>query len=135
MSKRLTRNDILSATDCKTQIVEVPEWGGEVEVKAMSGQERDEWESAMFSLDGKDIKINKDNIRAKLVAKTVVDENGKLMFSDADIAALGQKSSAALDRVYQVSQKLSALTPQDIDELAKNSKSDHSDTSATNSPK
>ena len=35
----------------------------------------------------------------------------------ADIAALGRKSSAALNRVFEAAQKLSGLTDEDVDEL------------------
>ena len=43
------------------------------------------------------------------------------MFSEKDITALGKKSAAALDRIYEASQKLNRLTDGDVDELAKNS--------------
>lgn len=132
MSKLLTRQDILAIRDIRTEIVLVPEWGGAVKIRAMSGKERDAWETAMFQIDGKDVKMNKENIRAKLVALTVVDEANTRLFSEADIEALGEKSSSALDRVYQASQKLSGLTPDDIKELTKNLETDHSDSTASN---
>jgi hypothetical protein len=38
-----------------------------------------------------------------------------------DINTLGQKSAAALDRVYEVAARLSKISKEDVDELAKNS--------------
>ena len=50
---------------------------------------------------------NLANVRAKLCAWCVIDENGGRMFSDADVVALGAKSAAALDRIYEVASELS----------------------------
>ena len=115
----LKRDDILNADDLKTEIVSVPEWGGDVMIKMMTGKERDNFEASCVGINGKS--INMDNIRAKLVAKTVIDpETKEPMFTAADIEALGKKSSAALDRIFTVSQRLSKITEQDVEELAKN---------------
>lgn len=135
MSKLLTRQEILSIRDIRTETVFVPEWGGAVKIKAMTGKERDAWEAALFQIDGKDVKMNKENLRAKLVALTVVDEAGQRLFTEADVEALGSKSASALDRVYQASQKLSGLTPDDIKEMEKNLETDHSDSTASSSQK
>jgi hypothetical protein len=64
--------------------------------------------------------MNLRNIRAKLVALTVVDEDGNRIFSDEDAEALGKKSAAALDRIFAVAQRLSGLRPEDVEELAGN---------------
>jgi hypothetical protein len=113
----LNRNQILEAQDIKTEIVEVPEWGGEVTVKLLTGTERDQFESSVIDDKGK---FKKDNIRAKLVLKCVVDEQGNPLFQPADLEALGAKSAAALDRVFSVAQKLNRMGAQDLEELAKN---------------
>ena len=135
MSRLLTRQEILSIRDIRTEIVFVPEWGGSVKIKAMTGKERDAWETALFQIDGKDVKMNKENLRAKLVALTVVDEAGQRLFTEADVEALGSKSASALDRIYQASQKLSGLAPDDIKEMEKNLETDHSDSTASSSQK
>ena len=113
----LNRNQILEAQDIKTEIVEVPEWGGEVTVKLLSGTERDQFESSVIDDKGK---FKKDNIRAKLVLKCVVDEQGKPLFAPADLEALGAKSSVALDRVFAAAQRINRIGKEDIEELAKN---------------
>ena len=135
MSKLLTRQEILSIRDIRTETVFVPEWGGAVKIRALTGKERDAWETALFQIDGKNVKMNKENLRAKLVALTVVDEAGQRLFTEADVEALGSKSASALDRIYQASQKLSGLTPDDIKEMEKNLETDHSDSTASSSQK
>ena len=113
----LTKEQILKSPDLKTETVKMPEWGGKVIIKAMTGTQRDAFEQSI-AIDGK---IDLNNIRAKLCALTIVDETGTRVFSDADIAALGAKSAKALDRVFSHSQKLSGISPDDVKELEKNS--------------
>ena len=115
----LGRDEILDSEDLATETVAVPEWGGAVIVRALTGTERDAYESEIFSLRGSGggIEYNLQNIRAKLSARTIVDTDGKRLFTDADIVKLGLKSAAALDRVFSAAQRLSRLTAQDVKEL------------------
>lgn len=116
----LTRDAILQAQDLPTERVVVPEWNGEVLVRALTGAERDTFEQSIVEQRGKSTRMNLQNLRAKLVALTVVDEEGKRLFSDEDAKLLGQKSAAALNRIFEVAQRLSGLRPEDVEELAGN---------------
>ena len=116
----LTKDAILTANDLVTEDVEVPEWGGAVRVRSISGAERDAFEQAIVTRKGKNVTTNMANIRAKMVALSLVDESGQRLFSDSDVVALGRKSAAALDRVFSVAQRLAGLTDTDVDELAEN---------------
>ena len=119
--KYLKRDEILNCDDLKTEEVNVPEWGGTVVVKAMTGQERDSFEASIVEIKGSAQSYKFENLRAKLVAKTVIDpETKQLMFTVGDIEALGKKSAAALDRIFSVSQRLSKITEKDVEELTKN---------------
>lgn len=120
MSKFLTRDAILKAQDLPTEVVEIPEWNGAVIVRGLTGAERDAFEQSIVEQRGKNTRMNLRNIRAKLVALTVVDEEGNRVFSDEDAEALGKKSAAALDRIFAVAQRLSGLRPEDVEELAGN---------------
>lgn len=114
----LTRDQILQLEDRNSEIVQVPEWGGEVKVVALSGAQRDAYEMQMLKASdgGKTL----DNLRARLVAASVVDEKGKPLFNANDIVALGNKSAAALDRIFTVAQRLSAFSDKDVDEVLGN---------------
>ena len=115
----LTRDAILGAHDLPSEDVSVPEWGGTVRVRALTGAERDAFEASMVQVRSDGTRqFRLENIRARLVALTIVDENGERLFSDADVKALGAKSAAALERVGSVAQRLSALTDEDVEELA-----------------
>lgn len=128
----LNKDQILQAQDTLYEEVAVPEWGGTVRVKSMTGTERDALESSMISGKGKSATVNLVNLRAKLVARSIVDEAGKRIFDDADIPALAQKSAAALNRVYEVAQRLSGISQDDVDELTKNSEAAQSADSGSN---
>ncbi len=117
----LTREAILQAVDLPKEQVSVPEWGGDVLVRALTGAERDQFEASIIDQKGKGTRINHKNMRAKLVALTIVDESGNRLFADDDVVALGRKSAAGLNRVFSAAQRLSGLTQEDVDELEKNS--------------
>jgi hypothetical protein len=125
--KLLTREQILEIQDIESEIIEVPEWGGLVKVQGMTGAERDVFESSVMKGKGKNIKINWRNLRAKLVAHSVVNGNGERIFTDADVIRLGNKSALALDKVFAVAQRLSGITSEDVAELAEEIKNDQSD--------
>lgn len=107
----LTRESILAATDLKTQAVEVPEWGGSVFVRVLTGTERDALELKFSSVKaGKRV----DNLRGWVVALMACDESGKPLFSEKDAQALGAKNSIALDRVMDAGMALNKVTDQDV---------------------
>lgn len=125
----LTKGDILEAQDIEQEVVAVPEWGGDVLVRGLSGAARDKYESGILTKDKKGRVKGTDlaDMRAKMVALSVVDEkSGQLLFSARDVQALSGKSASALNRVFEVAQRLSGLTDDDMDELAKNSDGDQS---------
>jgi len=115
--KSLNRKDILAAQDIAIERVEVPEWGGSVFVKGMTGAERDWLETSMVVEKGKSRTVNLANFRAKLASMTICNEQGVREFEESDCKALGEKSSSALQRVYIVSQRLSLIREEDIKEL------------------
>lgn len=110
----LSREAILAADDLGFEDVAVPEWGGTVRIRALSGTERDKFEA---SIAGNGKRLRLDNVRAKLVVTCAVDAEGNPLFGTADIVQLGRKSAAALDRVFEAAKKLSGLTDEDVDEL------------------
>lgn len=118
----LSKDQILEATDIAYQTVSVPEWGGEVRVASMSGTDRDAFESSLVIVgaDGA-VSRNLDNMRVKLLVMTLVDESGNRMFSTDDLAMLGRKSAAAIERVYAVATKLNGIGAQAEADAEKNS--------------
>lgn len=118
----LTKDQILEAADLTTETVDIPEWSGSVLVRTMTGADRDAFESSMIMtlVDGTR-KPNMTNMRAKLVALTVVDDAGNRVFDVSDVDRLALKSAAALERVFNAAQRINGLGAQAEEVAAKNS--------------
>lgn len=113
----LTREQILGVDDNQVEVVEVPEWGGSVGVRTMTGADKDDWEAERQTESG----FSLDNIRASFVARTACDENGYKLFSTDDVIELGKKSAKALDRVFQVAKRINQITDDELEEIEKES--------------
>src|SRR5262245_1568105 len=97
----LSREAILAADDLKPSLeaVFIPEWDGTVHVRVMTGSERDAFEGYFD-------RSRYDNLRAFLLVCCVCDGQGRGLFRPEDVKALGEKSSAALDRVFTAAMRV-----------------------------
>lgn len=111
----LGKDAILAAADIQPELVDVPEWGGQVYVRGLTASERDQFEFAVVR--ARDGQAKRVNIRAQLVAWGLCDEAGHRLFSDAEVAQLGRKSALAMERVFDRVRHLSAMTDEDVAEL------------------
>ena len=116
----LDKKSIFKNKKLKTQVVNIPEWGGDVIVSELTGTARDAWESDIISMSDEGGKINGINTRAKLIVISVIDEEGNLVFGKEDVEEVGKLSATALNRIFTVASKLSALTAADMKELEGN---------------
>lgn len=127
----LNKEQIKSVSDLETQDVEVPEWGGTVRLKSLTGAERDRFEASVVQGQGRNTTVNMQNLRAKLVAQSAIGEDGKPLFTEDDVKWLGEKSAKALNRLFNAAQQLSGLSESDVKELAGNFKDARSDGSTS----
>jgi hypothetical protein len=127
MGSYLGRDAILRASVLKTEEVKVPEWADPetgadtVLVRELRGRERDEWEASLAAQRGKQLVADLANISAKLAALCIVGDDGEPLFTRQDVAALGELSAAALERVTKTAARLSGLREEDLEDAAKNS--------------
>jgi hypothetical protein len=117
----LTRDQIRGAKDVVIEAVFIPEWGGTIYIRGLMGCKRDAFEGSRIRIKDNKVEMIHDNTRARLVAMTACDETGQLLFTDEDVVWLGEKSASALDKAFDVAQRLSALRPVDLEEKVKNS--------------
>jgi hypothetical protein len=121
------RDQILAAQDANKEAVSVTEWGLETGlfIRTLSAKDRDQWETSMVSVDvgrqAKVRKVNLANMRARLVVLTLVDADGKRVLGDEDADALGEKSAAVIARLFDVAQRVNALSADEVKALEKNS--------------
>ena len=114
----MNRDAILQSEDRQFEVVDVPEWGpgAQVRVSSLSGSERDTFEASITVRRGTDVTVNLVNARAKLCVLTIVDAEGSRLFTDDDVFELGKKNATALNRVFEVAQRLSGLTEDEVKE-------------------
>lgn len=113
----LTRDAILAATRIPTERVEVPEWGGFVTVRAMTAAERDAYEvDAARRIQNGDVA----DFRVRLAVASLVDDDGRPMFTEADIPALSQMWWAPLHKIAEAALAINGLNNGDVEDLAKN---------------
>lgn len=113
----LSAKHILDADDLPTMDVEVPEWGGWVRLRGLTGKQRDELEKSTIKQRGGDVQANFVNFRARIVAASAIDESGQLLFGQDEVAALGRKSSRVLDKLAEACSRLSGMSADDVEEL------------------
>jgi hypothetical protein len=119
---------LLSVDDAVTRTVPVPEWHGDVIVKAMTGTERDAFEASMW-VDGK---LDRSNYRSKALVRVLVNEGGARLFADNQATDLGKRNAGIIDRLYDVAGELSGLS--DEDQAAKEGNSETEGGDASPSP-
>lgn len=130
MSKKnyLKREDIQRVIDRAYEEVDVPEWGGTVRVRSLTGKEKDAFERSLIIVEQHGKKTvavpDLENMRAKLAVLSMVDEDGNMIFSNDDIPWLTEKSASALDRVVKVAQYLSRMNDVDFEEIKELLKND-----------
>lgn len=129
----LTKQQILDASDLTAEVVAVPEWGGSVRVRGMTGTERDQFDQENHAISEK-TGGSVPNFRARVCMYCIIDEVGVQMFNLTEIDRLGQKSGAGLDRVYEVGMRLSGLARESLENSKKNSDGGPCGSSASGSP-
>lgn len=115
------RDAILGAADLPVEVVETPEWAPfgvpEVRVRGLTAAERDAYEQSLVDRDPKTGRIqmrrNLPNVRASFVVRVIVDENGERVFTDADAEALGKRSGAVIDRLWDKARALSGMATEE----------------------
>lgn len=111
-------NEVYALDDTQRDDVWVPEWGKWYQVIGLTGTQRDAWEASLLRETDRRgrPKMDYSNLRAKLIVRTVVKPGtDEPVFSS--VSKLGGKSASALQRIFEVAQRLSRLTDEDVEEL------------------
>ena len=114
----MTRDAILNAKGFRKREVEIPEWNDTIFIRAFSSIDRGIIEAEMASIQGG----NYDKyalVRAKVCVASICDENGNMLFTEADVEEIGKKDSAVIERIFNEAIDLNGYTDQDIEDLKK----------------
>lgn len=112
----LDRASILAAKDIITETFPIPQWGGDVTIRMLTGEQREELESRIQTFKSG----AKKSVRALAAVYSLVGEDGAPLFTQSDVAELAAKSGVALDTIFDHVLKLNAMTKAEAGELEKN---------------
>ena len=119
----VTGEHALQSEDLPREPLNIPEWGGDVYVRVLAGDERAKIQRA--------IDKNSETLSALIVQLCTVDDVGAQMFKADDISRLHKKSGLVLDRIVTKCHKINKLDEKEIEDLAKNSDETPSDSSGS----
>lgn len=113
----LTRDEILAIEDLPIERVDVPEWKGAVYMRTLSGKQRDEF--TQLATDRRAAKrFDIRGLKVRLVSMALCGKDGKLLFAgNDDETKLNAKAGAAIDRLFQIAQRLSGLSDDELEEM------------------
>ena len=111
MAKYLGREYILNVVDECFEDVFIPEWKGTVKVRSLTGAQR----AVLLNQAGD---VDAAEWIERLVASCVCDENGNPLFTHKDVEKLSQKNASALNRIFEVADRLNGFSEKAIDEIA-----------------
>ena len=106
----LSASQILAAHDFRSQVVPVPEWGGEVRIRTFSLRVKEALEECYLSK-------KQTGIRAIMLAGSICDDTGRLLFDADNVAALEEKSGEVCNRLFEA---IAELNKSDVEDDAKN---------------
>ena len=111
------RDRILQADDIGREIITVPQWGVDLEVRTLSAQQRSRMLQTCTLADGN---IDLDRLYPMLIIGTVFEPGtNDRVFSEADLPLLQEKSAAAIEFVAQKAMQMSGMTAKAVDDEGK----------------
>ncbi len=130
-TRELSAENVFSADDMKIEPVDVPEWGGRIYVRRLTGRERDEFEQLMNDRRaGKILKVR--GVISRIVALASCRADGSQLFTSKDAESrLDEKACAPLMRVFDAALKISGMRDDDIQNLTEGLEQGPSELSGT----
>lgn len=111
---------------------DVPELGGTVYVRGLTGKQRDVWEQWCVVGEGKNRHLK--NVRGKLLARTLCDEAGTRLLADQDAEWIGDLPGDIISPLYDLAARLSGISEAVKQDLERFSEAEGSGASSSDSP-
>lgn len=105
----------LASKSPNVEKLSLPEIGGDIYIKELTAGEREALETQMRA------QTDKNAVRATVFVHTVCDEDGELMFDVEDIETIKQLPSRPVIKVFNRSNEMNGITPEQVDVAEKNS--------------
>lgn len=120
MSKLLTHEQILAAMERRevaTTEVHIPELGGSVKVREMSGSLRNRLEATYATIRGGGDAKALDTVTAQIVAMCVLDDSDRPMMTVNEVKRLAAACPKAVFRMREAIIDISATDQSDLEDL------------------
>jgi len=115
----LTREQILGAQDRKVIELDVPEWGGTIRLRSMSGLAAEEYIKAV-----QDAKTDFEPLLL-LISSSVIGDDNELMFpAPEDVKGLASKNLSALKHVSEACMEVNGFNQEEVAEALKETASE-----------
>lgn len=102
----MTRDQLLALRPAPPEAVALPNGQGTAYVRAMNGAQRDAYEADHAARpEGQQMQ----NFRARLLAYTLCDESGCLIFTPADVEQIGQMDGTITTALFAAAARLNGL--------------------------
>lgn len=139
----LTKEQFLARRPVSVHREQVPAMGGEVCLRGLTGDRRDYWD--LFQVANRDdetkrLRTDTRHFRSTLVALALCDERGTFWFDPyadswpVEVEAIGEEDGAIIDRLFDVAEDISGLSPVKREALRKNSETARNGDSGCSSP-
>ena len=115
----LSKNEIFAVKDVDIHEVEVPEWGGSILLRGMTGEQRNNYEHWAHT-QSKETVPDYRGIRERLIMSCAIDENGEALFTEDDLQQLAAKNSEVIDRLHEKCRELCGMDQDAVEDAAKN---------------
>ena len=122
----LNRDQILNRQAGRFETVTVPEWGGDVRIKALNVRDRAIIETEFGRL-GRLMRSDDPNavsglfrLQLTMTALSVVDESGKPMFTLDDLSVLEEQEPGAIQIISNAASALNGFATKAVEDAAKN---------------
>lgn len=102
-AKTLTAAEILAAADIRYEVVDIPEWGGRVRLRTLTGDESVKFTETVEKNKGK------SGGAALIISLAAVDDDGKAIFTEDQVKALQAKSLRPLNVLQKVIMKMNGF--------------------------
>jgi hypothetical protein len=118
---------IFGADDRPVEMVDVPEWGMRVRVRGMSAQQRIAFSEGLPMLPLKsgekeeEQKVDNRLFKPYMLTYCIVNKDGQPMFKPSDAERLLTRNVAAIDRLYEVAERLCGMGKKQQKEMRGNS--------------
>lgn len=110
----LNLDDITNIQDAKTSVISMPEWGGDIKVKAFDFAQQLEFEKQKNLLE------DDSDLIMLMLRMSIVDEDNNYIFNQETIKLLGKRNSQALFKIFTACLEINALSEKGLENKAKN---------------